>query len=63
MARMCTKCGEKYSEQEIAELKGWGERMWFGPFICPDCYDGLRRNDLEDQVADLLNKKPAEQVW
>lgn len=62
MARMCTKCGEKYSEQEIAELKSWGERMWFDPFICPDCYDSLRRNDLGDQAAELLDEKPAEQV-
>lgn len=62
MARICTKCGERYSEQEVSELKGWGERMWLDPFICPDCYDGLRRLDLEDQAAELLDEKPAEQV-
>lgn len=62
MGRTCTKCGERYSEREVSQLKSWGEKMWLDPFICPDCYDALRRKSLEDQEKDLLNEKPAEHV-
>ena len=62
MGRICTKCGERYSGREVSQLKSWGEKMWLDPFICPDCYDALRRKSLEDQEKDLLNEKPAEHV-
>lgn len=52
----CTKCGEKYSKQEIAELRAEHEPMSMHPFICPDCYDRIFSMDLEDQFDALMER-------
>ncbi|MBQ9609360.1 MAG: hypothetical protein IJV15_07960 [Lachnospiraceae bacterium] len=52
---ICTKCGDKFSGEEIRELKSEHESFSMHPFICPDCYDRLQRVDLEDQFSILMN--------
>ena len=52
---ICTKCGDKFSGEEISELKAEHEAFSMHPFICPDCYDRLQRMDLEDQFSVLMD--------
>lgn len=50
----CTKCGEKYSWEEVAEWQSEHEDFCSHPFICPDCYDRFQRQDLEGQLEECL---------
>lgn len=52
----CLFCGDTYTNDEIRELKEMGEKMWKTEkeFVCPDCYDDLRRLPLEEQAKALL---------
>lgn len=53
---MCVICGETFTETDLAELREMGEAYHReeGCFLCPDCWDGFRRMDLEDQVKMAL---------
>lgn len=51
----CTVCGERYTGEEVAELRAEGEEFNMHPFMCPDCYDRFQRKDLEDQFAQLMS--------
>ena len=50
---VCTKCKEKFTGEEISELRAMHEPMSMHPFMCPDCYDRFMRQDLEDQFSEL----------
>jgi len=50
----CTRCGEKYTGEEVSEWRAEHEAFSRSPFICPDCYDTLSRMDLEDQFNELI---------
>lgn len=50
----CTKCGDKFTGEEISELRADHEEFSLHPFICPDCYDRLSRMDLEDQFKEAM---------
>lgn len=53
----CTKCGDRFTGEEISELRADHEEFSLHPFICPDCWDNLQRKDLEDQFEDLMKVK------
>lgn len=53
--KICTKCGDKFSGEEVSEMKADHEQFSMNPFICPDCYDRLQRMDLEDQFQTLMD--------
>ena len=53
--KVCTKCGDKFSGEEISEWRSEHEAFSDHPFICPDCYDRFQRMDLEDQFSVLMN--------
>lgn len=55
MSKECRFCGESYSNEELQELKEMGEEFCRKPFICPDCWDGFQRLDLEDQEKALFS--------
>lgn len=55
--KVCSKCGEEYSADDLAELRDMGEAYSERPFMCPDCYDTFRRRDLEDQLESLIGKE------
>ena len=48
----CMMCGEVYTEQERHELHEMREEFYQenDVFICPDCWDNVRRMDPEEQV-------------
>ena len=50
----CAKCGDVFSSEEIEDFKFEREPFGKDPFICPDCYDRLVRQDLEDQFKSLM---------
>lgn len=52
----CLFCEDTYTADEITELKEMGEKMWKTQkeFVCPDCYDNLKRLPLEEQAKALL---------
>ena len=50
----CTKCGDRFTGEEISELRAEHEEFSQHPFICPDCYDRLNRKDLEDQFKGAM---------
>lgn len=51
----CTKCGDKFTREEVRELKAEHEAFSIHPFICPDCYDRLQRLDLDYQFSILMD--------
>lgn len=56
VAYKCLFCEDTYTEQDLSELDELLEKYhWESEqFICPDCYDDLRRLPLEEQVKALL---------
>ena len=54
--KICTECGEKFTGEELTELRHEGEQFSLHPFICPDCYDRINRMDLEDRLEHLLRR-------
>jgi hypothetical protein len=52
----CLFCEDTYTDQDLVELKEMGEECWKTKtqFVCPDCYDDLRRLPLEEQLKALL---------
>jgi DNA-directed RNA polymerase subunit RPC12/RpoP len=50
----CVKCGDRFSGEQLSELRHEGEQFSMHPFMCPDCYDRHQRQDLEDQFSDLI---------
>jgi len=52
----CLFCEDTYTPQDLAELKEMGEsyHLESKQFVCPDCYDDLRRLPLEEQLKALL---------
>lgn len=54
--RKCSRCGDKFTGEEIAELMAEREEFSLHPFICPDCFDRLQRLDLEDQLDELIRE-------
>lgn len=54
--RKCLFCEDVY---DLDELKEMGEKYWHTKtqFVCPDCYDNLRRLPLEEQLKALLSPK------
>lgn len=59
----CLFCEDRFSEEDLAELKEMGEKYHLEAkqFVCPDCYDDLRRLPLEEQLKALL--QGGEYVW
>ena len=53
----CTKCGDRFSGEEINEWRHDNESFSTRPFMCPDCYDTFSRQDLENQFAELMGVK------
>lgn len=53
----CTRCGDEFDRQEIAEWLLSREPFNLRPFICPDCFDDLTRPDLEEQLDELLREE------
>jgi|GEM_PF-4164660 len=41
----CLFCEDRYTDEDLAELKEMGEKYHLESkqFVCPDCYDDLRR--------------------
>lgn len=54
--KTCTVCGDSFLGEEISEWRADNEDFSLRPFICPDCYDRLRRKDLEDQFDELMRE-------
>ena len=54
--KTCTVCGGSFLGEKISEWRTDNEDFSLRPFICPDCYDRLRRKDLEDQFAELMRE-------
>ena len=54
--KICTECGEKFTGEELTELRHEGEQFSLHPFICPDCYNRINRMDLEDRLEHLLRR-------
>ena len=50
----CVKCGDKFSGEQISEMRHDGEHFSLHPFMCPDCWDTHNRMDLEDQMSELM---------
>ena len=50
----CDKCKEKFLGEELSEWRNEKEEFSMHPFICPDCYNRVRRIDLEGQFNELL---------
>lgn len=55
--RKCSRCGDKFTGEEIAELMAEREEFSLHPFICSDCFDRLQRLDLEDQLDELIREE------
>lgn len=53
----CTKCGDRYTGEEVNEWHSDGEAYSIRPFICPDCYDNFNRQPLETQIKQLIHLK------
>lgn len=55
----CLACGEVYTEQERHELHEMREEFFQvgDNFICPDCWDHLKRMNPEDVVEWALSQK------
>jgi hypothetical protein len=56
--RVCTICGDKFTGEEISEMRSEHEEFSMNPFICPDCYDRHQRKDLEDRFDELMGGEP-----
>ncbi len=55
--KKCKYCGDKFTGEEISELRSEHEQFSINPFICPDCYDRLNRMDLEEQFDIHINER------
>lgn len=55
--KICTRCREKYTGEEISEWKTEHEAFSMNPFMCPDCYDTFSKQDLEEQFSELMDEK------
>ena len=57
---VCMLCGDKFTANDLREFKEMGESYFIDKkeksFICPDCFDGYSRKDLEDQAQVILNQ-------
>lgn len=58
----CTKCGDKFTREEVRELKAEHEAFSIQPFICPDCYDRLQRLNLEVQFSILMSDDDIQEI-
>lgn len=58
----CTKCGDKFTREEVHELKAEHEAFSIHPFICPDCYDRLQRLNLEVQFSVLMSDDDIQEI-
>ena len=56
MRHKCIFCEDKFTDEELSELKEMGEKYWLTKteFICPDCRDDLQRLPLEDQYQAII---------
>lgn len=55
--KTCTKCGDRFTGEEIAEWRADHEAFQESPLICPDCWDTLfAHKDLEDQFQEAMNE-------
>lgn len=55
--KTCTKCGDRFTGEEIAEWRSDHEDFSERPFICPDCWDRIyAHKDLEDQFEEAMNE-------
>lgn len=52
--KICIKCKDQFSGEEISEWRAEHEIFSTNPFMCPDCYDIFIRQDLEDQFLELM---------
>lgn len=54
--KKCIFCEDRFTSAELKELKEMGEKYWLTKtqFICPDCWDDLRRLPLEDQHQAII---------
>ena len=59
----CLYCEDHYTDEDFVEPKEMGEKYHLesNQFVCPDCYDDLRRLPLEEQLKALL--QGSEYVW
>lgn len=57
--KICVKCHERFTGEEISEWKAEHEAFSERPLVCPDCWDNLQKMDLEDQFSELMNMKEA----
>lgn len=57
--KICVRCKDRFSSEEISEWRTEHEPFSTSPFMCPDCYDAFSRMDLEDQLTALLPEKEA----
>jgi uncharacterized protein with PIN domain len=58
----CLFCEDRYTDKDLAELNEMGEiyHLESKQFVCPDCYDDLRRLPLEEQLKALLERNKYE---
>ena len=56
MTFKCTRCGDEFETQEVAEWILDREPFSMKPFVCPDCFDKLTRLDLENQLKELIRE-------
>ena len=54
--KVCTMCGDKFTGEQISEMRSDHEEFSLHPFVCPDCYDRLNRMDPADQVKKLVTE-------
>ena len=54
---VCRSCKETYTSSDLRELRLMREPYYLEgeTFYCPDCYDNMRRKDLEDLFETLVN--------
>ena len=52
--KVCVRCKDKFSNEEISEWKTEHESFSMNPFLCPDCFDRFKHLDLEDQFDELM---------
>lgn len=52
--QICTECGEKFTGEQISEMRAEHEDFWMHPFICPDCWDRIQHTDPEETVKRLV---------
>lgn len=54
---VCCVCGERYSSDDLAELREMGDAYYLdltvhpANFMCPDCWDDYNHMSAEEQLA------------